>query len=85
MPVESRCRGVRVHSLLTLAPERCVPSGVRFERECVARLVELNAEYARARAALDECVREARDAGLSWNAIAGAVGLTRQGARQRWM
>jgi hypothetical protein len=37
-----------------------------------------------ARYALDESVRNARDAGLAWMPIAQATGLSRDGARFRW-
>ncbi len=40
--------------------------------------------YESARAALDDAAAQARTAGASWDAIAQAVGITRQSAHQRW-
>jgi hypothetical protein len=50
----------------------------------IAVLIDAARTLAQAQADLDIAVRRARTAGASWNQIGDAVGLSRQGAQQRW-
>lgn len=47
-------------------------------------ITSLHQELKKVEAKLNEAVTAARIAGLSWDKIGGALGITRQGARQRW-
>lgn len=65
-----------------------VPSSVSKLRGVQAELVvDIQDQAARvheAQADLDRLIAEARDEGVSWVAVGFSVGMTAQGARQRW-
>lgn len=50
----------------------------------VVSVAEAAAAYDQAVQMLNESVRRARAAGASWQDIADATGMSRQGAQQRW-
>ena len=52
--------------------------------EIVVELQDQAAGVHQAQVRLDELVEEAREEGVSWGAIGFSVGLSAQGARQRW-
>ena len=52
--------------------------------ELVVQLQDQAAAVHEAQLALDQLVESARESGVSWGAIGFSVGLSQQGARQRW-
>ena len=48
------------------------------------KITSLHQEIEKVETQLNEAVTAARIEGLSWEKIGGALGITRQGARQRW-
>lgn len=56
----------------------------RIRDEHLAILAALAEKLKVANHGLDNAVGVARQARLSWNQIGAAVGMTRQGARQKW-
>lgn len=50
----------------------------------LAELARAHDNLAAARAQLDQVIDNARQARLSWTAIGNVIGITKQGARQRW-
>jgi hypothetical protein len=50
----------------------------------IVSVAEAAATYDEAVQLLNGSVRRARDAGASWDDIARATGMSRQGAQQRW-
>lgn len=50
----------------------------------LAEVTRAHDDLAAARARLDQAIENARQARLSWTALGAAIGITKQGARQRW-
>lgn len=54
------------------------------QRDDVELLQEHGLALVRMQQHLDELVERARDSGVSWNLIGWSLGITGEGARQRW-
>jgi CRP-like cAMP-binding protein len=57
---------------------------VLTDREHVDRLARVAEDLRRLLVVQDDAVKSARLDGVSWQKIAEAVGITRQGAQHRW-
>lgn len=67
-----------------VSPKRRVTEAERIRESHVTRLAAAAADVELSRRALDEAVADARQSRLSWGRIGNAVGMTRQGTRQKW-
>lgn len=56
----------------------------RIRRARLDELAWVHQDLATAQQRLDRAVEDARQARLTWTAIGNAIGITKQGARQRW-
>ncbi len=78
--------GGQVRNRTSTAPAPVTPVGqwTRRRVEC-ERLRELVTDLTAARLAVEAEIRALRERGASWTDIGNALGLSRQGARQRYL
>ncbi len=75
MPTASGGAVPGAHGPATLAEHRA---------QVLGEVVALHEQWLRAEVAVRSAISEAREGGVSWEAIGGALGVSRQAANQRW-